>query len=107
MKTLNNTMELVKRLLEKNPDCRSDDDRLYLEVLRHEARLKGLSLHNIGISEFLRSFKRTHGFTGFETVRRSRQKCQALYPHLAPPEKVQEKRTEKESEYRAFALENI
>lgn len=107
MKKLKSTKGLVKMLLEKHPDCRSDDDRLYLEVLRHESRLKGVSLHLISIKEFLLHYKRLHGFTGFETVRRSRQKVQALHPHLAPTKKVQEKRMEKESEYRAFAHENI
>lgn len=107
MKKLKSKAALVKRILESDPLCRNDDDRLYLKVLQHEAAEKGIVMFNVSVPAFLLDVKKRLDFTGFETVRRSRQKIQAQYPELAASKKAQGKRLEKETEYRAFAHEII
>ena len=93
---------MVKHLLETNPQTRNSDHLLYLQVIQHEAHIKGVNLHVLSVADFLASMN-SLGFTGFETVRRARQKIQAQFPKLAASGRVSAARAEKEKNYRAFA----
>lgn len=102
MNELKTTAALVKHILETNPPARNDDDLLYLKVITHEARLKGIDLDSMTFVRYLRN-KKAYGFTGFETVRRARQKIQAKYPELAAKKSVSAVRAENEKDFWEFA----
>lgn len=102
MNELKTTAALVKHLLETNPQTRNSDSYLYLQVIQHEAYLKGVDLHVLSVAAFLLSMN-IIGFTGFETVRRARQKIQAQCPELAASDSVSAARMENEKDFRAFA----
>ena len=106
MNELKTITALVKELLEQDERCRNNDGFLYLKVLFVCAKDKEINLHSISIPEFL-LWHHGKDLPIFESVRRTRQKIQAAYPHLAASENVQEARLEKEAEYREFAREVI
>ena len=93
---------MVKHLLETKPHTRNSDSFLYLEVIQYEANLKGVDVHVLSVAAFLASMNFL-GFTGFETVRRARQKIQAQYPELAAKDSVSAARAENEKDFRDFA----
>ena len=102
MSNLNNLTGLVHLILEHEPQTRNSDGLLWLKVLEHQAHEKGIDLRTMSVPAFLPSVG-VMGFSPFESVRRTRQKLQASYPHLAATETVQAFRTEREAEYRQYA----
>lgn len=104
MNELKTTTKLVKAILEEDKQARNSDSFLYLKVIEHIADQKGVNLYGISIPMFLVSMKE-NGFPPFESVRRTRQKIQAMFPELAACEKVEAMRTAQEDEYRAYALD--
>lgn len=93
---------LVKHILEKNEQARNSDSILYLKVLEHQAHEYGIDLRLLSVPVFLSEMVR-YGFSGFETVRRARQKLQATYPELAACERVEDFSAENEKVFRDFA----
>ena len=102
MNNLNSLTALVRNILESNPQTRNSDGLLWLEVLEHQASEKGIDLRMYSVTSFLPQIGEL-GFSPFESVRRTRQKLQAAYPHLAAVEAVRAFRAEQEAEYRAYA----
>jgi hypothetical protein len=102
MNNLKHTSGLVKALLEQDEQLRNSDSLLYLRVLSVVADRKGIDLRNVSIPQFLLELHGT-AFPPFESVRRSRQKVQELYPELRPCAAVADFRQEEELNYRAFA----
>ena len=102
MNELKTTAALVKHLLETDPQTRNSDSYLYYQVIRFEANQKGVDLKTLTVQSFLLCINQL-GFTGFETVRRARQKIQAQYPELAAKGSVSSARAENEKNFRAFA----
>ena len=103
MTELLTTTQLVQTVLLHEKQARNSDSFLYLKVLEHIAEEKGIDLQNLTVPDFLSSLN-ILPFPGFETVRRSRQRLQALNPLLAASDEVESFRADKEKEYRAFAL---
>lgn len=101
-KQLISITNLVKTILETNPQTRNSDSLLYLKVLEHVAIPKNINLHNLTVTDFLTSVNRL-GLPCFETVRRARQKIQNQYPELKGCKAVQEARAENEQIYRKYA----
>ncbi len=102
MNKLNQTSALVKQILTDDETARNSDMFLYLKVcekLNPSALEKPFWL----VLSSLKTFK----LPNFETVRRSRQKLQADFPELASSERIKEKRTEKEQEFREYARSEI
>ena len=90
--------EIVKLVLTEMPETRSNDDLLYMQVINiQNPGIIGMTLY-----AFFEN-RQMWGVSGFETVRRSRQKIQAEYPELASSESCTEARKELEGEYREFA----
>lgn len=93
----NKTTEIVKEILDKEPQTRNSDNALYIKVVE---KINGTALDKpfwevmLGLEAL--------GLPCFETVRRTRQKVQAEHPELKPCEKVQDFRTGKEIEYREY-----
>lgn len=106
MNELKTTAALVKHILETKPQTRNSDSLLYLHVIRYEANVLNIDFHNMTVTRFLLCMN-IYGFTGFETVRRARQKIQAKYPELAASDSVSAARMENEKDFRAFARGDI
>lgn len=102
MLDLKNTTALVKSILEQDKQCRNSDSFLYLKVLSVVGKQKGIDLEKMTVPYFLLNLHGA-GMPPFETVRRARQKIQAVYPELAACERVEGFRAENEAEFRAFA----
>lgn len=100
---LKNTKALVKSILETDQRARNSDNYLYLRVLNNISAMNGADYNDIPVAEFLLNMDRL-GVPPFESVRRSRQKVQEEFPHLAASAEVQGFRVENEKEYRAFAI---
>lgn len=86
LKTVEN---MVLNVLISNPDARYDDMRLYYYVCR-DCISKTHSNTHLSFEEVMTNYKEL-GCPGFESVRRTRQKIQAILPELAccPPKKKQ------------------
>ena len=97
-KQLNSTKALVKTILEENPKTRDSDMLLYHEVCRRKNR-NVLEVPFGGVILMLDKFH----LPPFESVRRSRQKIQEEFSHLAASDEVKMYRDENEEEYRDFA----
>lgn len=106
MNELKNVTELVKIILKADTRARNNDSFLYLRVLEYYACNNGIDLKRATVEWFFQN-RDGWGFPPPESVRRARQKLQAKYPDLAACDRVQEKRMEKEREYRAYALEEL
>lgn len=106
MDNLHTTLNLVKYILETESSTRNSDSLLYLKVIENEAQQMGIPVANMSVFEFLNTHRQL-GFTGFETVRRTRQKVQASHPELAASQKVAAYRAANETEFRAFAKEEM
>ena len=106
MNELKNVTELVKTILRADERARNNDSFLYLRVLEYYACNIGLDLKRTTVQWFFEN-RDGWGFPPPESVRRARQKIQAKYPDLAACDRVQEKRMEKEREYRAYALGEV
>lgn len=106
MNDLRKVSDLVKDILENDPQSRNSDNFLYLKILEHHSTAKGIDVHTMTVPVLLKELDR-RTFPGFETVRRSRQKVQATYPELAASGAVRRLRGKNEAEYRDFALSEV
>lgn len=106
MNDLKNLTELVHMILDHYPQTRNCDGLLWLKVLESQAKDNGTDLRFLSVPSFLPRIKEL-GFSPFESVRRTRQKLQATYPHLAATEAVEGFRAENEKAYRAYARSEI
>lgn len=102
-KQLITTTNLVKMLLETEPQTRNSDSLLYLKVLEHCAIQKGVNLHLIPVTAFLSHYIYEYDFPCSETVRRTRQKVQREHPELKANKAVQEQRKINEAVFKDFA----
>lgn len=102
MVDLKTTTSIVKRILEENERTRNSDSYLYLKVLEYIGNQKGIYFTRWTVQELL-TWMGDYNLPPFESVRRSRQKIQQTYPHLAACKKVEEQRMVNEGKYRAYA----
>ena len=89
------TFDLVKSVLESDPQARDDDFELIWCVAR-EFGLTKCSFTNT-IVEW-----RNRKLPSFEGITRARRKVQEMYPSLRASDKVAEARAEQEQEYADF-----
>ena len=99
---LRTTTDLVKIILERDSQARNSDNYLYLRVLQSIGREHGIDIDNMPVLRFFLHLK-DFGFPAFETVRRTRQKLQAEYSHLAANDRVEGQRTLNEEAFRDYA----
>ena len=100
MKNIVATSVLVREILEKFPETRSNDNRLYIRVIE---KIDSRLLHK-PIEELLLNSKE-YKIPPFESVRRTRQKLQADNAHLRASKTVQEARAENEQIVRDYATD--
>ena len=102
MTALNTTKWLVKAILEADERTRNSDSFLYFKVIEYIEQEKGEPMLGMTVDHFLTHINELP-VPPFESVRRTRQKVQAEFPHLAACDKVAEYRAENEEAYREFA----
>lgn len=100
MNNLRNMTELVRIVLEQQPETRSSDNLLYIEVLRRCTNQKVLDMP---VWMFYENLTEWH-LPSIETVGRCRRKAQQENPHLKATAEVQDFRCDKESEFREYAM---
>lgn len=100
---LRTTTDLVKIILERDSQARNSDNYLYLKVLQAIGRENGIDVDNMPVLRFFLHLKDFGCFPAFETVRRTRQKLQAEFSHLAANDRVEGKRTLNEEAFRDYA----
>lgn len=102
MSRLQNTKALVKSILEEDRQARNSDSYLYLKILKIISAERGTDFQHIPVTDFLANMAML-GVPPFESVRRSRQKVQSEYSHLAADDIVQTFRADLETEYEEFS----
>jgi hypothetical protein len=106
MSDLKNLSSLVHLILEQYPQTRNCDGLLWLKVLESQAYEKEIDLRMLSVPSFLPRINEL-GFSPFESCRRTRQKLQATYPHLAASDPVESYRAENERAYREYARSEV
>lgn len=91
----NKTFDLVKSILENDPDTRDDDFVLIYKVAEHY----GLETHSFGYALACWKMER---MPSFEAITRARRKVQELNPSLCSEERIAEMRRKQEKEYHDF-----
>lgn len=99
---LNTTKALVKTILEQDKKARNSDSYLYLKVINSIAEKQEINLNDIAVTDFLLNIS-SSPFPPFESVRRSRQKLRAEFPHLEAEPEIEIFRADNEEAYREFA----
>lgn len=91
--------DLVKYILEQEPQARADDMELYYLYCTKYGYLSSESFKKMFSDKHLRN---KLGISTFETISRCRRKLQAEYDNLKPDEQVSKKRIEQEKKFKEF-----
>lgn len=97
------TTNIVKKLLENDPQTRNSDSYLYLKVLGVVEREKNISVNQVPVKKFLMHMAEW-GFPPFESVRRARQKLQNTFPELSAKPEIKAARKENEKAVKEYAV---
>ena len=100
MNKLRTLTDMVKIILEQQPETRSSDNLLYIEVLR---RCTNQNVLNMPVWAFYQNLKEWQ-LPSIETVGRCRRKAQQENPHLKSTAEVQGFRYDKQTEFMRFAV---
>ena len=104
MSKLRTVEQIVRPILQKNPDARNDDMILYLMVCKDCVEEKRKQ-SPISLDEVMLDY-RALNIPCFESVRRVRQKIQAADPMLGCSPSVRRARNISQKKYRRYALDN-
>lgn len=97
---LGNLTELVKTIMEQQPETRSSDNLLYIEVLK---RTTSQNVLNMPVWLFYQNLTEWQ-LPSIETVGRCRRKAQQENPHLKAKPEVEGFRYDRETEFIEFAV---
>ncbi|CDA90568.1 uncharacterized protein BN553_01561 [Firmicutes bacterium CAG:238] len=97
---LRNMTELVKTIMEQQPETRSSDSLLYIEVLK---RTTSQNVLNMPVWLFYQNLTEWQ-LPSIETVGRCRRKAQQENPHLKAKPEVEDFRYDRETEFIEFAV---
>lgn len=97
---LRNLTELVKTIMEQQPETRSSDNLLYIEVLK---RITSQNVLNMPVWLFYQNLTEWQ-LPSIETVGRCRRKAQQEKPHLKAKPEVEGFRYDRETEFIEFAV---
>lgn len=98
---LDKVENIVKTILEKEPEARSDDMYLYYMFCTKYSYIPDNAFYKIFKDS---EYRNNTGLAVFESVSRARRKIQAEDESLRPPKKVQDARNNKEAEYINYAI---
>lgn len=101
-KELQSTTAIVKEILENHPEARNSDNILYVKVCAEIGKANGVDINKMSMPYMLLNLKELK-MPVFETVRRTRQKIQAEYKHLAADSNVEAQRMLNEETFREYA----
>ena len=99
---LNKVENIVKTILEREKETRSDDMYLYYLFCTKYGFLNDSSFSKIFKDS---KYRNDMGLAVFESVSRCRRKLQADFENLRPSEKVQDARLNKTSDYIDYAID--
>lgn len=99
---------VVLFLMEEDENCRINDKYLYSRTVEALASIKNLPLDD-DINAVIRVFKQSSNpaLLNYETVIRSRQKIQELYPLLRNKEKELIRQAKEEAERQLYYYDNL
>lgn len=100
MRRIQQVTENVRVILENDPETRNNDNALYIKIVEHVDK----DLIYLPIVELLMNAEK-YNVPRFESVRRARQKLQAMYPELRASKAVQEARAECEEIVREYVTD--
>lgn len=100
---LRNLTELVTTIMEQQPETRSSDNLLYIEVLKHFTAETGKQALMLPVFVFYKHLTEWD-IPSIETVGRCRRKAQQDNPHLKAKPEVEGFRYDKETEFIEFAV---
>ena len=106
MDELKNTAKAVKSALMTDAKARNSDEYLYFLVCKERLENIGIDIKTLSFERAL-LWRKVYKLPPFETVRRARQKIQSKHPELSGCVAVEAARTNKISDYRAFALSKV
>lgn len=99
-KELRSTQDIVKHVLETNPQARNSDDALIIAVCKRiNPMCAGMSF------ETVMTHRKELGLPVLESIRRTGQKLRAAFPELAGCDEVEAHRTLNEEIFRDYARE--
>ena len=99
MNKLRTLTDMVRIILEQQPETRSSDNLLYIEVLR---RCTNQNVLNMPVWAFYQNLKEWQ-LPSIETVGRCRRKLQEQHPELKANSEVAGFRSEREEAFREYA----
>lgn len=97
---LRNLTEMIKEILEQQPETRSSDNKLYIEVLK---RCTNQNVLNMPVQLFYQNLTEWQ-LPSIETVGRCRRKAQQENPNLKASVEVNNFRYDRETEFIEFAV---
>lgn len=106
MKRLRDVSKKVKAVLAENEQARSDDNVLYLHVLRAYGNEMGLDIDGMSTSMLFLHCNDLRLPT-YKSVERARRLLQASHPELKCDDKTQSARDEQEMKYEKFSREKV
>ena len=95
-----NLTEMIKEILEQQPETRSSDNKLYIEVLK---RCTNQNVLNMPVQLFYQNLTEWQ-LPSIETVGRCRRKAQQENPNLKASVEVNNFRYDRETEFIEFAV---
>lgn len=97
---LRNLTEMIKEILEQQPETRSSDNKLYIEVLK---KCTTQNVLNLPVYLFYQNLTEWQ-LPSIETVGRCRRKAQQENPNLKASDEVKNFRYDRETEFIEFAV---
>ena len=95
---LQDVQKKVDLVLSTKPETRSNDNILYLEIIKMIGKEKGIDVDKMSVSDLFTNLHK-YKFPCMESVRRARQKLQVQYPELRPSMDTEVYREMNEKEY--------
>lgn len=103
MKTLKTVERKVTEILREHPDARNDDMKLYL-LVSESCIYETHGIGTVTFADVMTNYK-AFGIPCFESIRRTRQKIQAICPELGCSPEVRRARHRNQKAYMAYALD--
>ena len=100
------TSDLVHEILKTEPECRNNDNILYLRVLQTIGKQNGIDVDTMTVPTLFVNMSAMK-FPAFETVRRTRQKVQECNEELRAKASTVAYRMIREEEYRDYARKHV
>lgn len=102
MEVIRQVAKLVEHILIQKPKTRNSDSYLYYTICGKKLKENGFDISKVTLADALLN-REKYGLPNYETVRRARQKIQAMNPSLQGCKEVEEMRAVQEESFREYA----